>query len=170
MQLPESQLESFVGRYWNPGSEHAVVLQRRGSQLYSVLGDERTELKFDSADSDEDRSENNFNAGAVYGISVFTHLGRTADFWLGELQRLLSPEGRAFVTYHDETLYSRLRASGQVPARNPAAFVSAMRRLGAQNLAEAEPSLTSTISGTDLSAARVASGSRLSGMVPSMQR
>lgn len=59
---------------------------------------------------------------AAYVISVFTHLGRTADFWLGELHRLLSPEGRAFVTYHDETLYSRLRASGQVPARNPAAF------------------------------------------------
>ncbi len=41
----------------------------------------------------------------VYAISVFTHLDETTDFWLSEIHRLLKPGGRAFLTYHDETLY-----------------------------------------------------------------
>lgn len=46
---------------------------------------------------------------AAYVISVFTHLSHTTDYWLWELNRILSPGGRAFITYHDETLYDELR-------------------------------------------------------------
>ncbi|MBU0741952.1 methyltransferase domain-containing protein [bacterium] len=46
---------------------------------------------------------------AAYVISVFTHLARTTDYWLWELNRVLAPGGRAFITYHDETLYDELR-------------------------------------------------------------
>jgi SAM-dependent methyltransferase len=46
---------------------------------------------------------------ATYVISVFTHLDHTTDYWLWELNRVLKPGGRAFVTYHDETLYDKIR-------------------------------------------------------------
>ena len=46
---------------------------------------------------------------AAYVISVFTHLAHTTDYWLWELNRVLAPGGRAFITYHDETLYDELR-------------------------------------------------------------
>lgn len=57
---------------------------------------------------------------ATYAISVFTHLMTTVDFWLGEIHRVLSPRGHALLTYHDETLYTDLRAKGQIPRNTPA--------------------------------------------------
>jgi ubiquinone/menaquinone biosynthesis C-methylase UbiE len=38
----------------------------------------------------------------IYCGSVFTHIDDMADAWLLELRRVLSPEGRLFVTIHDE--------------------------------------------------------------------
>jgi ubiquinone/menaquinone biosynthesis C-methylase UbiE len=38
----------------------------------------------------------------VYCGSVFTHIDDLADLWLLELRRVLSPDGRLFVTIHDE--------------------------------------------------------------------
>jgi SAM-dependent methyltransferase len=38
----------------------------------------------------------------IYCGSVFTHIDDLADAWLLELRRILSPEGRLFVTIHDE--------------------------------------------------------------------
>jgi hypothetical protein len=57
---------------------------------------------------------------ATYVISVFTHLMETTDFWLGEIHRLLSDRGQAFLTYHDETLYDELIANGTIPRAFPA--------------------------------------------------
>lgn len=57
---------------------------------------------------------------ATYVISVFTHLMETADFWLGEIHRLLSDRGQALITFHDETLYAELRETGRIPLDNPA--------------------------------------------------
>lgn len=38
----------------------------------------------------------------VYGGSVFTHIDDLADAWLLELHRILAPDGRVYVTIHDE--------------------------------------------------------------------
>ncbi len=46
---------------------------------------------------------------AAYVISVFTHLDHTTEYWLWELNRVLASGGRAYVTYHDETLYDEIR-------------------------------------------------------------
>jgi ubiquinone/menaquinone biosynthesis C-methylase UbiE len=46
-------------------------------------------------------------------VSVFTHLDTTTDYWLTEIHRLLGPHGRAFITYHDETLYAEMAEKGQ---------------------------------------------------------
>ena len=51
-----------------------------------------------------DLPDNSFDL--VYAVSVFTHLDETTDFWLSEIHRLLAPGGRAFLTYHDETLFA----------------------------------------------------------------
>ena len=41
--------------------------------------------------------------GALYACSVITHLRRdTAAAWLGELARVLAPQGLALITFHDE--------------------------------------------------------------------
>ena len=42
---------------------------------------------------------------AAYVISVFTHLDHTSEYWLWELNRVLAPGGRAFVTFHDKSLF-----------------------------------------------------------------
>jgi ubiquinone/menaquinone biosynthesis C-methylase UbiE len=42
----------------------------------------------------------------IYAISVFTHLDKQTDYWLGEIARLLTPRGRALLTFHDDTLFS----------------------------------------------------------------
>jgi SAM-dependent methyltransferase len=39
----------------------------------------------------------------VYAASVFTHLEDLADAWLLEIRRILAPEGRAYLTIHDES-------------------------------------------------------------------
>ena len=57
---------------------------------------------------------------ATYVISVFTHLMTTVDYWLAEIHRVLSDRGQALITYHDETLYTELRASGKVARNTPA--------------------------------------------------
>lgn len=56
---------------------------------------------------------------ATYVISVFTHLMTTVDYWLSEIHRVLSDRGQALITYHDETLYTELRASGKVASNTP---------------------------------------------------
>jgi|GEM_PF-3572756 len=48
----------------------------------------------------------------VIAISVFTHLDATTDFWLSEIQRLLSINGMAVITYQDETLFEELKQKG----------------------------------------------------------
>lgn len=52
---------------------------------------------------------------AVCAVSVFTHLDGTADYWLAEIRRLLSPGGRALLTYHDETLLTEMAGRNGVP-------------------------------------------------------
>ena len=54
----------------------------------------------------------------VYAGSVFTHIDDLADSWLLELRRVLSRDGRLYVTIHDNrtiellnTLYRDLRLS-----------------------------------------------------------
>lgn len=42
----------------------------------------------------------------IYGISIFTHLGRDSErFWLTELRRLLKPGGLAVMTVHGELAF-----------------------------------------------------------------
>jgi 2-polyprenyl-3-methyl-5-hydroxy-6-metoxy-1,4-benzoquinol methylase len=50
----------------------------------------------------------------IYAISVFTHLDVTTEYWLAEIHRLLAPKGRAFITFHDETLLAELIDTSQV--------------------------------------------------------
>lgn len=38
----------------------------------------------------------------IYCGSLFTHIDELADAWLCEVRRLLRPDGRAFITIHDE--------------------------------------------------------------------
>jgi ubiquinone/menaquinone biosynthesis C-methylase UbiE len=52
-------------------------------------------------------------------ISVFTHLDRTTDFWLTELHRLIRPNGKIFVTYQDDTLFTEMLAKQQIPNTPP---------------------------------------------------
>jgi SAM-dependent methyltransferase len=52
---------------------------------------------------------------ALCAVSVFTHLDGTADYWLAEIRRLLSPAGRALLTYHDETLLAEMAGRNGVP-------------------------------------------------------
>jgi SAM-dependent methyltransferase len=52
---------------------------------------------------------------AAYVISVFTHLSTTTDYWLAELHRVLTPGGRAFITYHDETLFEEKVGTPEIP-------------------------------------------------------
>jgi len=51
----------------------------------------------------------------VIAVSVFTHLDATTDYWLAEIHRLLRPGGRAFLTYHDQTLFGEMALQGQLP-------------------------------------------------------
>jgi ubiquinone/menaquinone biosynthesis C-methylase UbiE len=44
--------------------------------------------------------EDNFFS-LIYACSVFTHIGDLEDAWLLELRRVLRPDGRLFVTVHD---------------------------------------------------------------------
>ena len=57
-------------------------------------------------------------------ISVFTHLDTTTNYWLTEIHRLLAPQGRAFVTYHDETLFAEMAGKGLFPGVEPKAVLS----------------------------------------------
>ncbi|HZF96562.1 MAG TPA: class I SAM-dependent methyltransferase [Allosphingosinicella sp.] len=54
----------------------------------------------------------------IYCGSVFTHIDDLADAWLLELRRILSPEGRLFVTIHDERTMALL---GGAYSRSPLA-------------------------------------------------
>lgn len=53
----------------------------------------------------------------ISAISVFTHLDKTTDFWLGEIHRLLSPTGLAFITYQDDTLFEEMKRKGEFPEK-----------------------------------------------------
>lgn len=44
----------------------------------------------------------------IYCGSVFTHIDDLADAWLLELHRILAPEGRLYVTIHDEHTVRRI--------------------------------------------------------------
>lgn len=52
----------------------------------------------------------------VYAVSVFTHLHNTTNYWLSEIHRLLTPSGKAFITYHDETLFEEIAGSSSLPS------------------------------------------------------
>lgn len=51
----------------------------------------------------------------IYAISVFTHLDESADYWFSEIKRLLRPKGCAFITYHDDTLFSEKAGTNVLP-------------------------------------------------------
>ncbi|HZZ20092.1 MAG TPA: class I SAM-dependent methyltransferase [Opitutaceae bacterium] len=53
----------------------------------------------------------------VFAISVFTHLDTSIDLWLKEINRLIRPNGRALLTYHDETLFAEMVVAGQIADR-----------------------------------------------------
>ena len=48
-----------------------------------------------------------------YAILVFTNLDATTDYWLAEIHRLLKPNGKAFLTYHDETVFDEMIRQGK---------------------------------------------------------
>lgn len=71
----------YYGREYGPVKEQTILVNfvKSWSVFNSnvlaahfgpCLMDEKTDIAFDGADSDENRSENNFNAGAVYGIQA----------------------------------------------------------------------------------------------------
>jgi len=41
----------------------------------------------------------------IYAVSVFTHIDNSRDYWLAEIHRMLTPQGKAFITYNDETIF-----------------------------------------------------------------
>jgi SAM-dependent methyltransferase len=59
---------------------------------------------------------------ATIVISVFTHLDVTTDYWLGEIKRILKPGGRAFITFHDDTIYRELYDSDAIRHDMPRDF------------------------------------------------
>lgn len=70
----------YYGREFGPVKEETILLnfvkswQVFKSQFLSAhfgpcVMDEKTSIHFESADSEEDRAEDNLNAGAVYGIA-----------------------------------------------------------------------------------------------------
>jgi ubiquinone/menaquinone biosynthesis C-methylase UbiE len=70
----------------------------------------------------------------VYAGSVFTHIDDLADAWLLELRRILSPDGRLYITIHDnhtmellDTIYSHTWLSTVI---NSDAFYNTSRRNG----------------------------------------
>jgi hypothetical protein len=42
-------------------------------------------------------------------------LDTTTEYWLAEIHRLLAPGGKAFLTFHDETLFEEIAGSPAVP-------------------------------------------------------
>jgi len=66
----------------------------------------------------------------VVGISVFTHLNATTDYWLAEIHRILRPAGRAFVTYHDETLFREMAGKGEIEGVAPDAALDGRHVVG----------------------------------------
>jgi len=46
----------------------------------------------------------------IYGGSIFTHIDDLAEAWLLELRRILSPDGRLYVTIHDNRSIELLEA------------------------------------------------------------
>jgi SAM-dependent methyltransferase len=55
----------------------------------------------------------------IFAISVFTHLNSSFDHWLGEIDRLLRPNGLALLTYQDETLFSEMASAGKIAGLEP---------------------------------------------------
>ena len=51
----------------------------------------------------------------IYCGSVFTHIDDLADAWLLELRRILTPDGRLYVTIHDERTIELLDSTPQRP-------------------------------------------------------
>lgn len=74
-----------------------------------LLGSERNRF----VSTTQDLPDGGFDLIVV--ISVFTHLDTTTDYWLAEIHRLLGPKGRAFVTYHDETLFAEMAGKNLFP-------------------------------------------------------
>ena len=59
---------------------------------------------------------------AVFVISVFTHLDVTTDYWLCELKRVLKRGGRAFITFHDDSVYRELYDANGLARGSPREF------------------------------------------------
>ena len=59
---------------------------------------------------------------ATFVISVFTHLDVTTDYWLGELKRVLKVGGRAFISFHDDTIYHELHDAKKIEPQLPRNF------------------------------------------------
>ncbi len=80
---------------------------------------ERLELVSDARIVHSTQAIEDDTIDATYVISVFTHLMTTADYWFGEIRRMLTDRGQALITYHDETLYTELREKGKVASNTP---------------------------------------------------
>jgi SAM-dependent methyltransferase len=70
--------------------------------------------------STSDIPDDSVDAAVV--ISVFTHLDVTTDYWLGELKRILKPGGRAFITFHDDTIYREIYDANEIRHDTPRDF------------------------------------------------
>lgn len=75
-----------------------------------LVADPRTRFVTSTLDLPNDKFD------LITVVSVFTHLDATTDFWLSEVQRLLSPSGCAFITYQDDTLFAEMQEKGHIPA------------------------------------------------------
>jgi SAM-dependent methyltransferase len=73
-----------------------------------LLGDERLRL----VSTTRELPDKSFDL--VFAISVFTHLNKSADYWLEEIDRLLRPNGLAFLTFQDEALFSEMASAGKI--------------------------------------------------------
>lgn len=109
-----------LGRVLKPLSERAPYSSLVGFDIdaamleacRSLLDDDRIRL----VSSTEGLPDGSFDL--IFAISVFTHLDTSIDYWLKEISRLLRPNGRALLTYHDETLFSEMATAGQIEGRD----------------------------------------------------
>jgi ubiquinone/menaquinone biosynthesis C-methylase UbiE len=107
--LPRAPQAEFVGFDIDPMMLHWSSL---------LLGDTRTQFVSTTLDLPDESFD------LIVVISVFTHLDITTDFWLTEIHRLLSPRGKAFLTFHDETLFAEMAKNGQISGASPDTILS----------------------------------------------
>lgn len=51
----------------------------------------------------------------IIAITFFTHVDQTRDYWLSEIERLMTEDGVAFLSYQDEKLFKELKGKGALP-------------------------------------------------------